>query len=95
MWMCYICRQRKIKILDDERQTAELSMYEGKVNSKGTVQYNAPVGGNDDMVIALMLALKCKDLKKNKGNYKKQKEKRKILYSDLPFFFLLFISLRC
>lgn len=62
--------QRKIKILDDERQTAELSMYEAKVNSKGTVQYNAPIGGNDDMVIALMLALKCKDLKKNKGNYK-------------------------
>ena len=62
--------QRKIKILDDERQTAELSMYEAKVNSKGTVQYNAPIGGNDDMVIGLMLALKCKDLKKNKGNYK-------------------------
>lgn len=62
--------QRKIKILDDERQTAELSMYEAKVNSKGTVQFNAPIGGNDDMVIGLMLALKCKDLKKNKGNYK-------------------------
>ena len=44
-------------------------MYEAKVNSKGTVQFNAPIGGNDDMVIGLMLALKCKDLKKNKGTY--------------------------
>ena len=61
--------QKKIKILDNERQTAELSMYEAKVNSKGTVTYNAPVGGNDDMVMALLFSLKSKEMKNKKGKY--------------------------
>lgn len=49
-----------IKILDNEKQTAELGMYEAKISNFGNVQYNAPQGGNDDMCIALMLALKRK-----------------------------------
>lgn len=62
--------QNKIKILDNEQQTAQLSMYEGKINSKGTVTYNAPAGCNDDMCMALMFALYSKNLKNKKGNYK-------------------------
>lgn len=61
--------QRKITILDDERQTSELSMYEAKVNSKGTVTYNAPIGCNDDTVIALMLSLEAKNRKNKTGRY--------------------------
>lgn len=61
--------RNKIKILDDERQIAELGMYEAKVNSKGTVTYNAPVGGNDDMVMGLMFAMQSKEMKNKKGKY--------------------------
>lgn len=61
--------QKKIKILDDERQTAELSMYEAKVNAKGTVTYNAPAGANDDMVMALMFAMQSKHLKNKRSKY--------------------------
>lgn len=61
--------QRKIKIMDDERQTAELSMYEAKVKENGTVTYNAPSGANDDMVMALMFAMESKRMKNKKGKY--------------------------
>lgn len=61
--------QRKIKIMDDERQTAELSMYEAKMNTNGTVTYNAPTGANDDMVMALMFAMESKRMKNKKGKY--------------------------
>lgn len=62
--------QHKIKILDNEQQTAQLAMYEAKINSKGTVTYNAPSGANDDMCMALMFALESKNQKNKKGNYK-------------------------
>lgn len=62
--------QRKIQLLDIEQQTAELSMYEAKINPKtGNVCYNAPIGGNDDLVIALLLAYEAKMMKSKKGNY--------------------------
>ena len=62
--------QRKIQILDDEQQQAELSFYEAKYNSKtGNITYNAPQGGNDDMCIALMLALQAYYEKNTRGNY--------------------------
>jgi hypothetical protein len=61
--------QRKVQILDDERQTAELSMYEAKVKENGTITYNAPTGGNDDMVMGLMFAMESKRSKCNKANY--------------------------
>ena len=61
--------QRKIQIMDDEKQTNELSMYEAKVNSKGTITYNAPIGCNDDTVIALMLALEARERKNKRGRY--------------------------
>lgn len=49
--------QRKITLIDDDKQIAELSMYEASYNVKtGNVSYNAPQGGNDDICIALCLA---------------------------------------
>lgn len=62
--------QRKIRILDDDALIAELSIFEAKMNAKGTVQYGAPVGGNDDRVLSLLFALHSKEVKNNKGNYK-------------------------
>ena len=62
--------QRKISIINDERQTAELSMYECKVSSNGTLTFNAPSGANDDMVMALMFALESKRMKSTTGVYK-------------------------
>lgn len=62
--------QHKIKILDNEQQTAQLAMYEAKINAKGTVTYNAAAGANDDMCMALMFALESKNQKNKKGNYK-------------------------
>ena len=62
--------QRKISIIDDERQTAEISMYECKASSNGTLTFNAPSGGNDDMVMALMFALESKRMKSTTGVYK-------------------------
>lgn len=61
--------QRKIKILDDDALIAELSMFEAKMNAKGTVQYGAPIGGNDDRVLSLLFALHSKEVKNNKGKY--------------------------
>lgn len=61
--------QKQIAILDDEQQSNELSMYEAKVNSNGTVTYNAPSGLNDDCVIALMLAVEAKRKKNKTGSY--------------------------
>lgn len=49
-----------IKILNDTEQSQQLSFYEATVNSTtNKVSYNAPSGYNDDMVIALMLALEA------------------------------------
>lgn len=63
--------QKQITLIDDEKQTAELSMYEASYNMKtGNVSYNAPNGGNDDIVISLMLSLECKRLKDTTGVYK-------------------------
>lgn len=61
--------QRQIRIMESNAQTAELSMYEAKVNGKGTVTYNAPIGCNDDTVIALMLSLEAFKLKNKTGKY--------------------------
>lgn len=61
--------QKQIKILDDEKQTNELSIYEAKVGTNGTVTYNAPTGCNDDTVIALMLSLEAKNRKNKIGKY--------------------------
>lgn len=63
--------QQQISILDNEKQTAELSMYEASYNMKtGNVSYNAPNGGNDDIVISLMLSLECKRMTDTTGVYK-------------------------
>lgn len=62
--------QQRISLMDDEKQTAELSMYEASYNAKtGNVSYNAPMGGNDDICIALCLALEAKISKNNTGQY--------------------------
>lgn len=61
--------QKQIKILDDDKQTNELSIYEAKVGTNGTVTYNAPTGCNDDTVIALMLSLEAKNRKNKIGKY--------------------------
>lgn len=62
--------QKKIALLDDDKQTAELAMYEATYNMKtGNVSYNAPNGGNDDICIGLMLALECKNKCKKTGHY--------------------------
>lgn len=61
--------QKTIQILDDADLITELSMYEAKVKENGTVTYNAPVGANDDRVMSLMFALKCKELSTKKGKY--------------------------
>ena len=45
--------QGKIKLIEDDKQIAQLSMYEATYNPKtGNVSYNAPVGGNDDICVA-------------------------------------------
>ena len=62
--------QKQITIIDDEKQTAELSMYEASYNIKtGNVSYNAPNGGHDDMCIALMLAWESKRATNKTGQY--------------------------
>jgi hypothetical protein len=62
--------QKKISLLNDDKQTAELAMYEATYNMKtGNVSYNAPAGGHDDICIALMLALECKNKCKKTGQY--------------------------
>jgi hypothetical protein len=62
--------QKQITLMDDDKQTAELSMYEASYNLKtGNVSYNAPNGGHDDIVISLMLSLESKRMKDTTGVY--------------------------
>lgn len=62
--------QQKITLLNNDKQTAELSMYEATYNMKtGNISYNAPVGGHDDICIALMLAWECKQNIMKTGQY--------------------------
>lgn len=62
--------QKQITLLDDERQTAQLSMYECTYNMKtGNLTYNAPNGANDDMVMALLIAFECKRNVNKTGQY--------------------------
>lgn len=62
--------QKQITLMDDDKQTAELSMYEASYNLKtGNVSYNAPNGGHDDIVISLMLSLESKRMKNTTGVY--------------------------
>lgn len=61
--------QKRIKILNDESLISELSMFEAKINLKGTVQYGAPAGANDDRVMSLLFAIQSKELKTKKGKY--------------------------
>ena len=62
------CLENKtVKILNDDKMLDELRKYQAEVNIKtNTVSYNASCG-NDDDVIALMLALWA--VKSNLGNY--------------------------
>lgn len=63
--------QQQITLIEDEKQTAELAMYEASYNMKtGNVSYNAPNGGNDDICIGLMLAWECKRMTDTTGVYK-------------------------
>lgn len=61
--------QKKIQLLDDEKQTNELSAYECQVKSNKSVTFNAPIGGNDDTVMALMFAEEAREIKNKRGNY--------------------------
>lgn len=62
--------QQQITLIDNEKQTAELAMYEASYNMKtGNVSYNAPNGGNDDICIGLMLALESKISTLKTGTY--------------------------
>lgn len=59
-----------ITLLDEPRQTAEISAYEAVYNPKTkNVTYNAPQGLHDDSVISLMLALKAFEQGNKKGKY--------------------------
>lgn len=62
--------QYQIKLLDDDKQTSELSMYEATVKSNGTVTYNAPTGAHDDIVMGLMFAMEARERKNKTGKYK-------------------------
>ena len=62
--------QQQVTLINDDKQSAELSMYEATYNIKtGNVSYNAPLGGNDDIVIGLMLALEAKSSTMKTGQY--------------------------
>lgn len=61
--------QQTIQLLDDDKQTNELSAYECQVKSNKTVTFNAPIGGNDDTCMALMFACEARELKNKKGTY--------------------------
>lgn len=62
--------QQQITLIDNDKQSAELSMYEAKYNMKtGNISYNAPVGGHDDICIALMLSWECKLSTNKTGQY--------------------------
>lgn len=59
-----------IKILDEQRQLAEIAAYEATYNPKTkNVSYNAPQGLHDDSVISLMLALKAYNQGNKRGIY--------------------------
>ena len=62
--------QKNIQLLDDEKQTNELSAYECQVKSNKSITFNAPIGGNDDTVMALMFAEEARAIKNKRGNYK-------------------------
>lgn len=61
--------QNSIQLLDDEKQTNELSAYECQVKSNKSITFNAPIGGNDDTVMALMFAEEAREMKNKRGSY--------------------------
>lgn len=62
--------QKTITILNDPKQIRELSFYTAEYNPKTkNVSYNAPLGLNDDLCIALMLAYNAYKNKKRCGGY--------------------------
>lgn len=61
--------QKNIQLLDDDKQTNELSAYECQVKSNKSVTFNAPIGGNDDTVMALMFAEEAREIKNKRGSY--------------------------
>lgn len=62
--------QKKISILDDEKQIRELGYYTAEYNPKTrNVYYNAPQGLNDDICIALMLSYDAYKNGNVVGNY--------------------------
>lgn len=62
--------QKTITILNDPKQMRELSFYTAEYNPKTkNVSYNAPLGLNDDLCIALMLAYNSYKNKKRCGGY--------------------------
>lgn len=61
--------QKKIQLLDDDKQTNELSAYECQVKSNKSVTFNAPIGGNDDCVMSLMFAEEAREIKNKRGSY--------------------------
>lgn len=62
--------QKTITILNDPKQMRELSFYTAEYNPKTkNVSYNAPLGLNDDLCIALMLAYNAYKNKKRCGGY--------------------------
>ena len=62
--------QKTITILNDLKQMRELSFYTAEYNPKTkNVSYNAPLGLNDDLCIALMLAYNAYKNKKRCGGY--------------------------
>lgn len=62
--------QKTITILNDPKQMRELSFYTAEYNPKTkNVSYNAPLGLNDDLCIAIMLAYNAYKNKKRCGGY--------------------------
>lgn len=61
--------QHTIQLLDDEKQINELSAYECQVKSNKSITFNAPLGGNDDTVMALMFAEEAREKKNKRGKY--------------------------
>lgn len=62
--------QKTTTILNDPKQMRELSFYTAEYNPKTkNVSYNAPLGLNDDLCIALMLAYNAYKNKKRCGGY--------------------------
>ena len=62
--------QNDIEILDDAKQETELAAYTAEYNAKTrNVSYNAPIGMNDDICIALMLSYDAYKNGNVVGNY--------------------------